>query len=138
MSHPDVSHLRTGGRRLTPQRRVIWAVLHDSHTHLTAEEVWAAANAHLAELALPTVYRTLVSLIEAEEVREIPVANGPARYETVCEDNAHLDAVCRACGRIEKLRAPALAGQVQALMQRHGFQGEAPYAVIYGVCDHCA
>ena len=91
-----------------------------------------AAQTELPDLSRPTVYRTLVSLIEDEAVREIAVAHGSSWYEAVCSDDAHSDEVCNVCGRIEKVRqSSALNDDVGMLLPagRH--------VVVYGICRDC-
>ena len=96
-----------------------------------------AAQTELPDLSRPTVYRTLVSLIEDEAVREIAVAHGSSWYEAVCSDDAHSDEVCNVCGRIEKVQDPDLmrsagrpAGGMLSAAGRH--------VVVYGTCHRCA
>jgi len=137
MGHPDLSHLRGGHRRLTPQRRLIWEVLHGSHSHLTAEELHDEASTRMSELSRPTVYRTLVDLVDANQVREIAVPHGPSRYETICPDDPHSDLVCNVCGRIQKLQDPAVDAVVEVARQRHAFKPDNAHLVIYGTCKDC-
>jgi Fe2+ or Zn2+ uptake regulation protein len=137
MSHPDLTHLRDSHHRLTAQRRVVWEVLHHSEEHLTAEQLHAAAQLELAELSRASVYRILVDLAESGHVREIAVAHGASRYETICEDDPHSDLVCNRCGQIEKLQEPALTHAAQDVIGRHSFEPETSHLVLYGICDSC-
>jgi Fe2+ or Zn2+ uptake regulation protein len=137
VSHPDLSHLRAGHRRLTPQRRLLWEILHSSHDHLTAEDIHNAASARLSELSLPTVYRILVDLVESNHVRELAVPHGPSRYEAICADDRHSDLVCNSCGHIEKLRDAALDALRQAATEQYGFQTDNLHTVLYGTCHRC-
>ena len=137
MGHRDISHLRDGHRRLTPQRRTIWEVLHSSRDHLTAEQIQEAASERLTDLTRPTVYRTLVGLVETNHVREIAVAHGPSRYEAICSDDLHSDLVCNECGRIEKLRDADVSGVLHSAAEAHGFQTDNVHVVLYGTCQQC-
>jgi Fur family ferric uptake transcriptional regulator len=135
MSHPDLSHLRHTSKRLTPQRRLIWEELHGSRQHLTAEELHQQVSRRMPEVSRPTVYRTLVDLVNADQVREIAVAHGPSRYEAICSDDRHSDLVCNVCGSIEKVRDPAFDTALQAAQRRHAFSEV--HLVLYGTCRHC-
>ncbi|MBV9120437.1 MAG: transcriptional repressor [Chloroflexi bacterium] len=137
MGHPDLSHLRDGHHRLTPQRRLIWGLLHDSDDHISAEQLHRAAVARMADLSRPTVYRTLVDLVLSGHVREIAVPHGPSRYETICSDDQHGDLVCNECGHIEKLYAPALDDLVHQATEQHAFLTDNAHLVLYGTCGEC-
>ncbi|HEY0581193.1 MAG TPA: Fur family transcriptional regulator [Chloroflexota bacterium] len=137
MGHPDLTHLRQGNHRLTPQRRMIWELLHGSHQHLTAEQLHAAAVEHLPDLSEPTVYRTLADLVDAGHVREIAVPRGPSWYETICADDQHSDQVCTACGQVEKLRDVPLERAARVATEGRAFVADDVHLVLYGTCERC-
>ncbi len=137
MSHPDTSHLRTHGHRLTPQRRVIWNILHASRTHLTADDLHRAALGELPDLSRGTVYRTLVSLVADAWVREIAAVHGSSWYEAICSDDVHSDIVCNLCGQIEKVPSARLERAASAATTHSGLQLTASYVVVYGTCRGC-
>lgn len=137
MGHRDLAHLRSGNRRLTPQRRLIWDLLHTSRTHWTADQLHEAAAARLPELSQPTVYRTLLDLVEANHVREIAVAHGPSRYEAVCPDDQHSDIVCNVCGHVEKLCNQALDCAARTALDGHAFRRDTLHVVLYSTCERC-
>ena len=56
---PLLDRLRSRGWTMTPQRRVVAAVLSGEHIHLTADEVDVLAVSRLPEISRATVYKTL-------------------------------------------------------------------------------
>ena|SRR5579871_3275171 len=137
MGHPNLAHLREGNRRLTPQRRLVWEILHHSSDHLTAEQLHTEAKAQLPDLSQPTVYRILTALVDAHHVREIAIPHGPSRYETICADDPHSDLVCNRCGRIEKVHDEVLVRTARSAMAGHDFQPDELHLVLYGTCGCC-
>lgn len=54
--------LRTGGRKITMQRRAVATALAEGDGHATAETIWRQARVDLPSLSLRTVYQTLHEL----------------------------------------------------------------------------
>ncbi|NBY12550.1 MAG: hypothetical protein EBQ75_06505 [Actinobacteria bacterium] len=48
---------RAQGRKLTPQRQLIFSLLHDNRTHPTAEALYATASHKMPGISLRTVYQ---------------------------------------------------------------------------------
>lgn len=108
--------LRSSGRRMTAQRRVIAEAFDEprgrgEHVHLTAEQVLASARAVLPEVSLATVYNTLNDMVSLGVVAEVSPDDGPKRYDpNVDGDHHHL--VCTMCGTMVDVHldhAPRLA-----------------------------
>ena len=53
---------RDNGRKLTPQRQLIFQLMHENETHPTAEELYDQASAQMPGISLRTVYQTLNEL----------------------------------------------------------------------------
>lgn len=137
MSHHPLPDLHALGYRLTPQRRLIWDVLHQSQSHLTAEEIQARIPAPCAGLNRPTIYRNLQLLRQLGLVRDLQIGGGPARYETVQPGEEHHHLICRACGAIANLTDLDLLRALQRLGSDQGFGGETTDLVIYRDCARC-
>src|SRR4051794_8692135 len=126
------------GTRLTPQRQLIWDLLHHTEEHLTAEQIRVRLAGRLPGLNLPTVYRTLVFLRHAGLVQELHLGEGPVRYEAPETDERHPHLVCRGCGRIEHLEAPDLGTMLATAAGAHGYADEEIEVVVYATCAGCA
>ena len=138
MSHHPLAQMVAAGTRLTPQRQLIWDLLHQSEEHLTAEQIRARLAGRLPGLNLPTVYRTLVFLRHAGLVQELHLGEGPVRYEATETDERHPHLVCRGCGRIEHLEAHDLAAALEAAANARGYADQEIEVVVYATCAGCA
>ncbi len=50
---------KKNGFKLTPQWRLILDIIHDTHSHLTAEEILDHVQAKISGVNKSTIYRTL-------------------------------------------------------------------------------
>lgn len=101
------SVFREQGRKITPQRKLLFQLLHDNETHPTAESVYAMADAKLPGISLRTVYQTLNELAEMGEVQFINVGNGAIRFDPNVEDHHHV--VCDECGEVRDVQVKGVA-----------------------------
>ena len=91
--------LRSAGRRLTPQRRLILQVLEESSSHLDADALYEQVKARDPEVSLATVYRTLAVLREIGLVETTRLGQDHGHYETV-RDAPHYHFTCLKCGEV--------------------------------------
>ena len=138
MSHHPLAQMVAAGTRLTPQRQLIWDLLHQSEEHLTAEQIRARLAGRLPGLNLPTVYRTLVFLRHAGLVQELHLGDGPVRYEAPESDERHPHLACRECGRIEHVEVASLATALAAAASARGYADQEIEVVVYATCARCA
>ena len=137
MKSPDelTDLFRSRGLKVTPQRRAIFRILHDSHQHPNAEQVFAEVRAEMPTISLRTVYQTLNDLAAMGEVQALDLGTGSARFDSNLEAHHHL--VCQVCGRVRDLHGGFSALKVPA-RQRHGFEVESTEIVFRGRCAQCA
>ncbi|NBO33240.1 MAG: transcriptional repressor [Actinobacteria bacterium] len=84
---------RAQGRRLTPQRQLIFSLLHDNATHPTADALFAVASKRMPGISLRTVYQTLDELSEMGEIQLMRCDGGALRFDPNVDDHHHaLDA----------------------------------------------
>ncbi|HEX9258206.1 MAG TPA: transcriptional repressor, partial [Acidimicrobiales bacterium] len=89
---------RERGLKNTPQRQLIFKLLHGNHAHPTAEWVYAAAVAEMPSISLRTVYQTLNDLAAMGELQALDLGTGSARFDPNVDDHHHL--VCSRCGSV--------------------------------------
>ncbi len=130
------TRLRTEGRRVTPQRRVIVEVLLEDGSHLTADQVLRRARCQLPEISPATVYNTLHELAELGLLQELDLGLGleQRRYDVATEDHDHL--VCLRCGRVEDV--PRRNELKASLVQDHDFNVVDRRVIYLGFCPDCA
>ncbi len=127
--------LRTEGRRVTPQRRVIVQVLLDDGSHLTADQVLKRARQELPDLSPATVYNTLHELTELGLLQELDLGLGleERRYDVATEEHDHL--VCLRCGRVEDV--PRQNDLAPSLREDHDFDIVDRRVIYLGYCPDC-
>jgi Fe2+ or Zn2+ uptake regulation protein len=128
--------LHERGQRVTPQRLVIHRVLRQRDRHLTAEEVHEAVKHDLPGTSTPTVYATLDLLADLGLIRRVNAGSGPALYDARTETHHHV--VCRRCGQVEDLDAPADFSILERAARTVGFDPMQIDVVVSGLCANCS
>jgi Fur family ferric uptake transcriptional regulator len=95
-----IADLRAAGRRLTPQREAVLAVLAEEYPrHVDAAEIFEQARERVPRLNLASVYRTLKVLKQLDLVDELAVEDGGGRYGLRrADDEYHL--MCSQCDQV--------------------------------------
>jgi Fe2+ or Zn2+ uptake regulation protein len=88
--------LRAAGKRITPQRKLVLAILARGGGHLDAHDIYERARRQDVRLSLSTVYRTLGVLKETGVVRELHLDGEHHHYELDGKDE-HSHLVCLVC-----------------------------------------
>ena len=101
------TQFRSMGRKLTPQRQLIFSLLHNNETHPTAENLYGIASAQMPGISLRTVYQTLNELAEMGELQLIDLGEGGMRFDPNVDDHHH--AVCSVCGKIRDVHVRGAA-----------------------------
>jgi len=124
--------LRDAGISPTMQRMAILEYLEETHSHPTADEVYAAVRKSYPTIARATVYNALDALTKAGTILRLTIDPGASRYDADLEPHIHFR--CRVCDALLDLPAPkrrALAGCV------NGHRVESVRTYAYGVCADC-
>ena len=125
---------RAKGWKLTPQRQLLFKVLHDNQTHPTAEAVHAVASAQMPGISLRTVYQTLQELSLMGELQTFDFGDGPLRFDPNVGDHQHL--LCRSCGRVADVYVDR--SSLVPADGLNGFSIESTDIVFRGRCVGCA
>jgi Fur family ferric uptake transcriptional regulator len=135
ISEQDLSHLRSQGFRLTPQRLTILRVLVEAHEHITPSEIFRQVQSQLPGVTEATIYRTLNFLAEHGLVLVAHVGHGQLVYEIAGHDHHHL--ICRTCGQMQEIDHTELVVFFDRLMARTGFRVDTVHATFFGYCPGC-
>ena len=92
-----------GGRRLTPQRRLVYDTLAAVRTHPDAEQLIGMVRHRDPRISVATVYNTLRLLAEAGWVQELRGLGPKTRYDANTGEHDHF--TCRICGAVEDIPA---------------------------------
>jgi Fe2+ or Zn2+ uptake regulation protein len=126
---------RARGLKITPQRQLIFRILHGNEGHPSAESVYAAAVDQMPAISLRTVYQTLNDLSTMGEIQTRDLGTGAARFDPFVEEHHH-HLVCEGCRAVVDV---AVEG-VEDLVPSGGMGGFAITStelVFRGLCRHC-
>jgi Fe2+ or Zn2+ uptake regulation protein len=129
---------RASGLKVTPQRQLLFRLLHGNRVHPTAEALYTIASAAMPGISLRTVYQTLSDLAAMGELTVLDIGSGASRFDPNTDQHHH--AVCAVCGEIRDVYidcADTLAepGVVTGL---DGFVIDEPAIVLRGRCRACS
>jgi Fe2+ or Zn2+ uptake regulation protein len=124
---------RGAGLKVTPQRQLLFRLLHANHTHPSADALFAAASSDMPGISLRTVYQTLNDLVAMGELQLLALGGGSMRFDPNTDDHHHL--VCTSCGEV---RDVYLDG-VDCLQpdDANGFDVSRTSVVFHGNCERC-
>jgi Fur family transcriptional regulator, peroxide stress response regulator len=125
---------RQRGLKITPQRQMIFRILHDNARHPTAEAVYAAAVEEMPSISLRTVYQTLNDLAAMGEIRLVDLGTGSTRFDPNVDEHHHL--VCTSCGAVRDVYVDDVLLDI-APDRFDGFTVESTQLVFRGACAAC-
>lgn len=126
---------RAQGKRVTPQRQVIFSILGERDRHLTAEEVFETARRGMPTISLRTVYQTLNDLAAMGELNQLRLGPGSSRFDPNTDPHHHL--VCESCGEVVDVGADVTEVRVPDEIVA-GFRITSTEVVLRGRCPRCA
>jgi Fur family ferric uptake transcriptional regulator len=125
------------GYRLTPQRQKIIAIIEDSQSHISAEEIYRQVKAEYPYVNISTVYRTLELLKTLGLVTETELGDGRLRYHPIGKGHHH-HLVCQSCGQVFDLDEELLFPLKETLRERYHFEADLRHLAIFGRCRDCS
>ncbi len=120
---------------LTRQRKVVLTVIRDSHDHMTANEVFAAAKSRLPTISFATVYNSLRFLKEGGHIVEIQFGNGASRYDRMTSRHDH--AICTKCGMLVDIEMEHSGELIETAVAYSKFKPESLEFTLRGICPEC-
>ena len=127
--------LREKGLKLTPQRRLILDIIHDSGDHLTAEAILNYVQARLPHVNKSTVYRTLELLEEFGCVFKSKLGDRFIYHHA--EEGHHHHLVCRSCGKSIDCDENIFSDVKSVLAAKYDFRADLKHMVMSGLCSDC-
>ena len=128
--------LRSAGRRLTAQRRLILQVIEESNGHLDADALYDRVKARDPDVSLATLYRTLAVLREIGLVEEHRLGEDHGHYEAVRQE-PHYHFTCLRCGKVIEFDTPLVAQVEQDLCEQEGVRVTSTHLHVSGYCAQC-
>ena len=135
MKSPDqlVLAFREAGLKVTPQRQLLFRLLHNNTAHPTAETLYEVAVREMPGISLRTVYQTLTDLAAMGELQQIDLGGGAARFDPNVDDHHHV--VCDSCGDVRDVYV-ANADEI-SVAGLAGFSVQSARIVFSGKCPSC-
>ena len=96
---------------MTKQRKLIYQIVKDSMSHLSAEEIFFRAKQVMPSISMGTVYRNLGLMVEDKELRKIPFKGKSDLFDATMYDHEH--AVCVECGKVVDIFIDDLRGKIK-------------------------
>ncbi|WP_460843829.1 Fur family transcriptional regulator [Nocardioides marmoraquaticus] len=124
------------GVRPTKQRRAVAAALDAFDDFRSAQEIHALLRERGESVGLSTVYRTLQTLADADEIDSLRTENGESIYRR-CSATHHHHLVCRSCGATVEVEGPAVERWTGAIASEHGYTDVSHTLELFGTCGAC-
>jgi Fe2+ or Zn2+ uptake regulation protein len=134
--HELSTAFRAIGLKVTPQRQVLFRLLHDNESHPSAEALHLAASAVMPGISLRTVYQTLNDLVAMGELQQLQLSSGSARFDPNVDDHHHV--VCDRCGAVRDVYVSGLDAISPDTSGLDGFHISTADLVFRGTCATCA
>jgi Fur family ferric uptake transcriptional regulator len=129
--------LRSKGKRLTIQRRLVLDAIRRTRHHATADEIARTIRATYPQIDPSTVYRNLEALEELGYVTHTHLDDRVTRWHRAdVERHGHL--VCRSCGSEQEIPLRMLEPLGRRLRSEQGFRADLAHSAIVGICRECA
>ncbi len=132
MSDTITERCEAKGLRMTEQRRIIAAVLQESHDHPDVEELYARASGRDPRISLATVYRTVKLFEEAGILDKLEFGDGRARYEDA-EREHHDHLIDINSGQVIEFVDPDIEALQEKIAAKLGYQLKGHKLELYGV-----
>jgi Fe2+ or Zn2+ uptake regulation protein len=129
-----VDRFRSEGLKVTPQRELIFRLLHENHSHPTAESIYLVATQTMSTISLKTVYQVLNDLRDLGEIQSLEFGTGAIRFDPNVEDHHHL--VCSSCNSVFDVAVDSSEVSLSNA-QRQGFTVGSVEITYRGICRPC-
>ena len=131
--------MREHGIRLTKQRELLFELIHNSHKHLNADQLYELAKARDPKINRVTVYRTLKVLKQEGLVDELDLLHveGDQHYYETRLKREHAHVVCLRCGSVQEFFGDPIKQMKEDIESNLGFRIEVARTEIGGYCADC-
>lgn len=125
---------RSNNLKVTPQRQLLFRLMHGNDGHPTADVLFARASEQMPGISLRTVYQTLTDLASMGELRSLDLGTGATRFDPNTDDHHHV--VCDRCGDVRDVYVSGT--ECLPVDGLGGFEVRETSILFKGVCPRCA
>lgn len=130
--------IRNSGGRMTSQRELLLDLLANAETDIDAESLHQYASTQDSSISLPTVYRTLRTLEDAEVITSSYVSSDHDRKVYRVKGNQHrYHFTCRQCGQVKQFQSDLISQLKNELMMQLGANVQSLCLCASGLCVAC-
>lgn len=124
------------GKRMTPQRKIIWKLIKESKGHIDAMEIYFEAKKRGLPISLSTVYRTIDLFRKLGYLEEVNFQENHLHFE-IKEEEEHLHLVCKKCGEIEEIESKSLQKLKEEIGKKSNMKITGSQITFFGLCKKC-
>jgi Fur family transcriptional regulator, ferric uptake regulator len=121
--------------RMTSQREIILGELHNSHRHLSADELYDRVRKVMPKISLATVYRNLEILSEAGIIGKLEISGRQKRFDYDSTEHDHI--YCVVCHRVDNLSLDRKAFDAPSWTSGKEYAVTGYRIEIAGICPDC-
>ena len=130
------AQLSEQGYKLTRQRKAVVEVVTQTHTRLSAADVFTQAQRVCPDLGLTTVYRTLEILAELGAIRRVHLDDGCEGFAPASAEHGH-HLICSNCKTTIEFEDCDMRKLLDRVAARTGFKIEQHWLELVGLCPKC-
>jgi Fe2+ or Zn2+ uptake regulation protein len=131
-----LTKLKEAGGRLTEPRKEIVAVLVESESHKSADDIALRIREVNPKIHLTTVYRTLDTLEKLGVVSHVHLGHGRAIYHLT--DDSHYHLYCQECGSTTEIPPELFDKVTETIRSQWSFEPKFNHFAVIGTCASCA
>jgi Fur family ferric uptake transcriptional regulator len=130
------AQLSEQGYKLTRQRKAVVEAVTQTHTRLSAAEVFTQAQQMCPDLGLTTVYRTLEILEQMGVIRRVHLDDGCEAFAPTAIEHGHY-LICANCQTTIEFEGCDLTAMLERIAGQTGFTIEQHWLELVGLCPRC-
>ena len=128
--------MRSGGYRVTPQRKAILDAICSAGRRVPVEEIIRRVCVNSPHLNRATIYRNLIFLQKIHLVNA--TGYGKQKRFEIASPEPHHHLICRRCGEEMDLDPTLVRPLTGAVRKKYGFRIDDSHLCFSGVCRSCA
>ncbi len=132
-----IEKFRQTGLKITPQRISIFNLLKDDREHPSAEDIYKRVLKIHPSISFTTVYKTLQTLRDMDEIRELSINPERVHYDPATDD--HIHTFCTVCRNIEDFMPDHSCEYLELASSKiNGFHVQSAEVYLTGICEDCS